>query len=120
MLFGRRVHERDDHAASGDDGAIFPLAIPMLAGPGTLATVLVLATQADGNWPRIGALAGILATVYLLSWLTLDASDRIIGRLDENKMNVITRVLGLILAALAVQYVFNGLTGYYNSLPARY
>lgn len=116
MLFGQRVHPRDDHAVAGDDGAIFPLAIPMLAGPGTLATVLVLATQADGNWPRIAALAGILATVYGLSWAVLDVSDRLIERLGENKMNVITRVLGIILAALAVQYVFNGITGYYQSL----
>lgn len=100
--------------AKGDDAAIFPMAFPMLAGPGTIATVLVLASQANNDPKLLGALVVSLVVVYLVSWATLSMSERIIIKLGDNKMNIITRILGLILAALAVQYVLNGFTGYYN------
>lgn len=123
MLFGQRstlqAPEAGERPAAGDDVAIFPMAIPMLAGPGTIATVLVLATQAAGNVWRVTALALVLAAIYLISWPILHASDRLIVRIGEGKVSIITRVLGIILAALAVQYVFNGLTGYYESLRSR-
>lgn len=103
-------------APEGDDVAIFPMAFPMLAGPGTIATVLVLAAQANNDPKLLGSLIASLAVVYLVSWLILSMSERIITKLGDNKMNIITRILGLILAALAVQYVLNGFTGYYNFL----
>lgn len=123
MLFGRRSSlqspEGGEGGDAGEDVAIFPMAIPMLAGPGTIATVLVLATQAAGEVRRIAALAATLACIYLISWPILRASDRLIARMGEGKVGIITRVLGIILAALAVQYVFNGITGYRDSLVNR-
>jgi MarC family membrane protein len=122
MLFGQRSALQSPEAAvpaEGDDVAIFPMAIPMLAGPGTIATVLVLAAQAAGNVWRVVALVLVLAAIYLMSWPILYASDRLIVRIGQGKVSIITRVLGIILAALAVQYVFNGLTGYYDSLRSR-
>lgn len=102
--------------AETGDPAIFPMAFPMLAGPGTIATVLVLASQANNDPRLLGALIAALVTIYLVSWLALSMSERIIVKLGDNKMNIITRLLGLILAAMAVQYVLNGFTGYYNFL----
>jgi multiple antibiotic resistance protein len=123
MLFGQRSSlqspEGTEHSADGEDVAIFPMAIPMLAGPGTIATVLVLATQAGGDVRRLVALAVTLGCIYLISWPVLHTSDRLIARMGESKVGIITRVLGIILAALAVQYVFNGITGYYDSLVNR-
>jgi multiple antibiotic resistance protein len=123
MLFGQRSSlqspEGGERSTPGEDIAIFPMAIPMLAGPGTLATVLVLATQAGGDVQRLIALAATLAGIYLISWPILHTSERIIARMGESKVGIITRVLGIILAALAVQYVLNGITGYYNSLTHR-
>lgn len=58
----------------------------------------------------------VMLGASFLSWVTLSMSERIIVKLGDNKMNIITRILGLILAALAVQYVLNGFTGYYNFL----
>lgn len=120
MLFGQRSSlqstEGGEHSTDGEDVAIFPMAIPMLAGPGTIATVLVLATQAAGDVRRLAALAVTLGCIYLLSWPILYASDRLIARMGEGKVGIITRVLGIILAALAVQYIFNGITGYYRAL----
>lgn len=122
MLFGHRSSLQSppasEHPGGGEDVAIFPMAVPMLAGPGTIATVLVLATDAGRDVARILALALVLACIYAISWPILHASDRIIARLGESKVGIITRVLGIILAALAVQYVFNGVTEYYRWLVA--
>jgi multiple antibiotic resistance protein len=123
MLFGQRSSLQapagSEQPGGGEDVAIFPMAIPMLAGPGTIATVLVLATQARGDVRRLLALAVVLGCIYVISWPILHASDRIITRIGEGKVAIITRVLGIILAALAVQYVFNGITGYYEWLTGR-
>ncbi len=123
MLFGQRSSLQSpagsEHPGGGDDVAIFPMAIPMLAGPGTIATVLVLATQAGRDVGRLLLPAVVLACIYVISWPILHASDRLIARIGEGKVGIITRVLGIILAALAVQYVFNGITGYYDWLVTR-
>lgn len=123
MLLGQRSSLQSpadsERSSGGEDIAIFPLAIPMLAGPGTIATVLVLTTQAGGDVWRLVALAVTLCCIYLISWPILHAGDRLITRMGEGKVGIITRVLGIILAALAVQYVFNGITGYYDSLANR-
>jgi multiple antibiotic resistance protein len=123
MLFGHRpglqAPERDEQSAIGEDIAIFPLAIPLLSGPGTITTVLLLANQAVRDISRMGMLAVIIGVVYLISWCILYAGERIMTRFGEGKVRIITRVLGIVLAALAVQYVLNGLTGYYDSLVNR-
>ena len=123
MLFGERSSFQSaapgEHRSPGEDVAIFPMAIPMLAGPGTLATVLVLATQAAGDLQRVAALGLTLAVIYLISWPILHMSDRMIAWMGESKVSIITRVLGIILAALAVQYVFNGIRGFSSMLMTR-
>ena len=81
MLFGQRSSLQSaggsEQPGGGEDVAIFPMAIPMLAGPGTIATVLVLATQAGRDVRRLLALAIVLACIYVLSWPILHASDRV-------------------------------------------
>ena len=64
-------------------------------------------------------LAMIIAVVYAISWFVLYGSERIMTRFGEGKVRILNRVLGIVLAALAVQYVLNGLTGYYGSLIHR-
>jgi multiple antibiotic resistance protein len=120
MLLGER---RSAQGAAGperrdpsDDVAVFPMAIPMLAGPGTIATVLVLSAQAGDDLARIAVVGATLASIYLVSWPILHASDRLISRIGPSRVAIVSRVLGIILAALAVQYVFDGLTGFYRSL----
>src|SRR5713226_8380653 len=123
MLFGQRTGlqapERNEQGTIGEDIAIFPLAIPLLSDPGTITTVLLLANQAAADISRMAILAVIIAVVYLIAWCVLYAGERIMARLGEGKVRIITRVLGIVLAALAVQYVLNGLTGYYDSLIGR-
>jgi multiple antibiotic resistance protein len=123
MLFGERAGlqapERNEQGMMGEDIAIFPLAIPLLSGPGTITTILLLTNQAGANISRIGILAAIVAVVYVIAWCILYAGERIITSVGEGKVRIITRVLGIVLAALAVQYVLNGLTGYYDTLIGR-
>ncbi len=120
MLFGHRpglqAPERNEQGTIGEDIAIFPMAIPLLSGPGTIATVLLLANQAGGEIARLGILVVIIAAVYLIAWCVLYAAERIIARMGEGKVRIMTRVLGIVLAALAAQYVLNGIAGYYRSM----
>lgn len=120
MLFGHRpglqAPERHEQGTAGEDIAIFPLAIPLLSGPGTITTVLLLTNQIRGDILRLGIFAAVIAGVYLIAWWVLYAGERLMARLGAGKVHIITRVLGIILAALAVQYVLSGLSGYYELL----
>jgi multiple antibiotic resistance protein len=114
MLFGQRpglqAPERDEQRAAGENIAIFPLAVPLLSGPGTITTVLLLANQAGSDVRRIGRLVTVIAVVYVVAWLVLGAGERLMTRLGAGKVHIMTRVLGIVLAALAVQYCLNGIT----------
>jgi multiple antibiotic resistance protein len=94
MLFGQRpglqAPERSEQGTIGEDIAIFPLAIPLLSGPGTITTVLLLTNQAALDTAR----TAILAAVYLIAWCVLYTGERIMARLGEGKVRIITQVLG--------------------------
>lgn len=90
-----------------DDVAITPLAIPMLAGPAAMSTVMVLSAQAVGTAPQ-GIVYGAIIVVMVISWASLRVADRVFARLGESGIRVTTRVMGLILAAIAVQLVLSG------------
>jgi multiple antibiotic resistance protein len=120
MLFGHRPVLQgpgpDAVQPRTEDPAVFPLAIPLLSGPGTIATLLLLANQARADALRIGALVLVTCAVFVLSWAILQGAERLLTRLGTGGINILTRVLGLLLAALAVQYVLDGLSGYYATL----
>lgn len=122
MLFGHRPvmqgPERGQMDAQDADPAVFPLAIPLLSGPGAIATILLLAGETTGQPWRIGLLVLVTGLVYLISWLILGAADALIQKLGRGRINVITRVLGIVLAALAVQYVLDGIAAYWKVLAA--
>jgi multiple antibiotic resistance protein len=120
MLFGHRPvlqgPERGDLHPGAEDPAVFPLAIPLLSGPGTIATLLLLANQARGDTLRTAVLVLITCAVFLLSWAILQTGERLLARLGTGGINILTRVLGLVLSALAVQYVLDGFSGYFETL----
>jgi multiple antibiotic resistance protein len=112
MVFAQLRRETAQEAAearSRDDISVFPLAIPLIAGPGALASVLILTSESAGDPVRsiLVLLAGSI--VLLLAYVVLRASTRLTTLLGQTGINVVTRVLGLVLAALAVQYVADGL-----------
>ena len=94
--------------AEKDDIAIVPLAIPLLAGPGSIATVMVLMSSSDGS---VGATVAVIAAVlltFLATWLLLRAAHHVKKVLGQSGIAIMQRVFGLILAAIAVQFVVDG------------
>ncbi len=116
MLFQRRQARREDSAAEGqaehhDDPSVFPLALPLIVGPGAITTIILLAGQAEGA-ADFGAIAGVLMAVLLITFLAFLAAPAIERALGKTGLNIVTRVLGMLLAALAVQFVLDGLRGF--------
>lgn len=106
----RRTQEGQEEVMEGqtkDDVAITPLAIPMLAGPGAISTVIVLSSQARGIIEAAVVYAAIIIT-GILSYLVLRLGEEVPRRLGRTGIRVLTRIMGLILAAIAVQFVLSG------------
>ena len=116
MLFQRRQARREDNAAEGqaehhDDPSVFPLALPLIVGPGAITTVILLSGQAQGA-ADLGAIAGVIVAVLAIVMLAFIAAPAIERALGKTGLNIVTRVLGMLLAALAVQFVLEGLRGF--------
>lgn len=114
MLFEKRTQRREQsvEADDGDDPSVFPMAIPLIAGPGALATMILLTGQQSGNLYGQLMVHGVMLSVVLILFvllLTAGFWDRLLGHTGNN---VITRLLGMFLAALAVQFVLDGLRDY--------
>ena len=111
MLRGeRRTQEGREELVEGrvkDDVALTPLAIPMLAGPGAISTVIVVSGQARGA-AETAVVYGAIAATGIISFLALRLGEPLLGRLGKTGIRVVTRVMGLILAAVAVQFVLSG------------
>lgn len=107
---GTAEHQPSDEEASATTGevAITPLAVPLLAGPAALSTVAVLMARADGIAQMASVFAAI-AVMGLLCFLTFRLADPIQRRLGITGIHVLGRILGLVLAGIAVQFVLDGL-----------
>lgn len=110
MLHGvRRTqegHEEISESSAKEDVALTPLAMPMLAGPGAISTVIVLAAQATAT-EKLAVYASAVVTMGL-SWIALRIGERLVTRMGETGIRVMTRIMGLLLAAIAVQFVITG------------
>lgn len=114
MALGQRKRQTPEEAAEAharEDVSVFPLAIPLIAGPGAFASVLVLTTAADKRPAYLAILFGALLVVLALSYVSLRVAGRLTDVLGRTGINVVTRVLGIVLAALAVQLVADGVLG---------
>ncbi|HEX8717467.1 MAG TPA: MarC family protein [Gemmatimonadaceae bacterium] len=111
MLRGNRTtQESSEEIAEGqekDDVAITPLAMPMLAGPGAISTVMVLAGQARTVSQHVVVYLSVVLTAFL-SWLSLRAGERLVVVLGQTGIRVMTRIMGLLLAAVATQFIITG------------
>jgi multiple antibiotic resistance protein len=123
MLFGQhgglQAPDGRERGSMGPDISVFPLAIPMLSGPGLIATILLLTSQVESDPRRLVAVAVATALVFLVAFVSLYLGARLMALLGEGGVHIATRVMGIVLAALAVQYVLNGISGYYTSLLSR-
>jgi multiple antibiotic resistance protein len=114
MVFEKRTQRREDRAAEVaadpevEDVSIFPMAMPMIAGPGSIASVMLLMARTNGVEATAVVLAA-LGVILLLTLAALLAAGPLMRLLGARIEAVITRLLGVLLAALAVQFVMDGL-----------
>lgn len=112
MLFERRTKRRQDSSTEPDpaheDPSVFPLAIPLIAGPGAIASVILLVGEKPGGEGLVVVLC-TLAVVLLMMYVMLRLSSRLEQRVGKVAINVFTRIFGMLLAALSVQFVLDGL-----------
>jgi multiple antibiotic resistance protein len=116
MVFEKRTQRREERAEKIaatpeiEDVSVFPMAMPMLAGPGAIAAVMLLMNEAEGIAQSLEVLAA-LGAVLVITAIALVAAGPLIRLLGDKVEAVITRLLGVLLAALAAQYVIDGLKG---------
>jgi multiple antibiotic resistance protein len=111
MLFERRTQRREGQTADPDhDPSVFPLATPLIAGPGAIASMILLMGQAP-DWSGKVAVLALLAAMIVATFLFLLAAPPIERLMGRTGTIVVTRLLGMLLAALAVQFVIDGIRG---------
>ena len=99
-----------EEGAAKEDAGIVPIGIPMLAGPGSISTVMVLVGQVSSIWRwEMGAILGSIVLTSLISYWVLAGAGRVLKMLGETGIRVLVRVMGLLLVALAMQYFVNGM-----------
>ncbi len=117
MVFEKRTQRREERAEKIaatpeiEDVSVFPIAMPMLAGPGAIAAVMLLMNEAGDVPDKIAQVLAALAAVLVITAAALVAAGPLIRLLGDKVEAVITRLLGVLLAALAAQYVIDGLKG---------
>lgn len=120
MIFERRQERKEksaDTAITKDhirNVAAFPLAMPLIAGPGAISATVLLSGSLASVLGHL-MLVAIIAACIAVTWLTFVAAERVDGFLGETGRSILTRLLGVILAALAVQFVADGITAMINA-----
>lgn len=116
MVFEKRTQRRNNRAEEimdnpepADDIAIFPLAIPMIAGPGAITAVMLTTTAFEGSFQSQSIVFGTLFLVLVLTLIILVAAGWLVNLVGTSITTGFTRILGVILAALSVQYIFDGI-----------
>ena len=104
----QETNPETEAASVKDDAGIVPMGIPMLAGPGSIATVMVLVGQAQTHWQMV-AIIGAIAITASICFLVLGSATRVAEILGDTGIRILVRIMGLLLVALAVQYFVNGL-----------
>lgn len=119
MLFARRSGARETEAEEREgmtstDVSVFPLAIPILSGPGAIFTVVLYMSQAGTDVNRIAAVIAALLISLAAAYAAMRLSGLLLGVLGQTGVFVIGRVMGILLAALAVQFVLNGVVEFWH------
>ena len=113
MVFEKRTERREDRAEEvvrdkQEDITVFPMAIPMIAGPGSIASIMLLMSRSEG-WAEFLVVWAALGTTLVLTLLCLLLAGPLMRLLGHKMEAMVTRLLGVILAALAVQFVIDGI-----------
>lgn len=104
----RHTEEENDEAQLREEIGVVPIGIPLLAGPGAMSTAIIYAHKGHG-WVDMSVLLGEIWLVAALVWVSLRAGDRLMAVLGRTGLNIASRIMGLLLAAIAVGFVTQGL-----------
>jgi multiple antibiotic resistance protein len=120
MLFGRPSGTREtkteqEEAGTREDISVFPLAIPMIAGPGTIATTILYVDLASSNLFDLLSVAAAIISALIAAWLVMRSSLWIISHIGRTGILVLSRILGILLAALAIQFILNGIATFIHA-----
>ena len=115
--YTRQTPEEAIAVAERETIAIVPLSIPLLAGPGAISNMIIAAQQSGSFWGHV-SLTLPVAVVCMLTWVTLRLSASIAHKFGTIGINVVTRLMGLILAAMAVEFIAHGLVGLFPRLAS--
>lgn len=118
QLNARRTRMREEEQQEGmekEDIWVFPLGMPLLAGPGAISTVVLLASKSKNALDLAALIAAIFAAL-LVSLITLRGAPVLFRVLGKTGINLLTRIMGIILTANSVQFILNGVTGYLKQL----
>ncbi len=110
----RLKDEEETESYERTDISIFPLATPLLAGPGSISTVVIRASQ-TASWIEELILIVSIAAVFVVSYFLLRSAPYLYKLLGKTGLNLLTRIMGIILTAIAIQYIINGLTTIWTS-----
>ncbi len=114
----RNTEEETDEAGSRENIAVVPLTIPLLTGPATISTVIILASRSK-HWYDYAGIVGCGLVIGLLTWIAFRASGRIAKFMGVTGINIATRVMGLLLAALAAEFIIGGIVEMVPALQAK-
>lgn len=115
MVFARKsgatstTTDETREAAGSDDISVFPVATPLIAGPGAIGAAILLVAQAHGDAEKVGAVVIALVAVLATTFLLMVVASQVQRVLGVTGVHVVTRVMGILLAALAVQFLFDGI-----------
>lgn len=121
MVFERRSERREEraeqvareaeaqhHRLEEEDVSVFPMGMPMIAGPGSIASIMLLTSKQGGDWMGLSAVLAALFAVLALTLVALLAAGPLMRRMGKTMTTVVTRLLGVVLCALATQFVIDG------------
>ncbi len=118
MVFEKRTETREERAEelleetqNPEDISVFPMGIPMIAGPGTMASLLILSSEAGNALPQQMAIMSALGLVLVITLLSFLIAGPLMKLMGKTFTNVLTRVLGVLLATLAAQFILDGIKG---------
>jgi multiple antibiotic resistance protein len=117
MVFARHsggtgtTSAEEEEARTRADISVFPLAMPLIAGPGAISATILLVSESAGNQLRLGAVVIALLAILLLTYLAMLVAIPIQRLLGLTGLAVVSRIVGVLLAALSVQFIFDGIKG---------
>ena len=104
---GKATEEEEQEGRVRENVGVTPLGIPMITGPGAITTVMVLMTQA-GTPTRAAVVFGSVVVVLMITWAVLTAAPRVVRFFGQTGLNVMTRLMGLLVTVIAVQFIIDG------------